>query len=96
MRPQGIPQDPRLEATGFDRRPAHGQFRLSALSFPPWMSPLVVFSHLRWDFVYQRPQHILSRLAATRPVVVIEEPIHDAAVEAGAAPFAERQARPTA
>ena len=28
-------------------------------------SPIVVFSHLRWDFVYQRPQHLLSRLART-------------------------------
>ena len=37
--------------------------------------PLVVFSHLRWDFVYQRPQHIMSRMAAGgRPVVFIEEP----------------------
>ena len=26
-------------------------------------TPIVVFSHLRWDFVYQRPQHLLSRLA---------------------------------
>ena len=37
--------------------------------------PLVVFSHLRWDFVYQRPQHVLSRLAAQRPVLFVEEPI---------------------
>jgi UDP-galactopyranose mutase len=36
--------------------------------------PLVVFSHLRWDFVLQRPQHVLSRLAATRPVLFVEEP----------------------
>ncbi len=39
--------------------------------------PLVVFSHLRWDFVYQRPQHVLSRLAARRPVLVVEEPVVD-------------------
>ncbi len=39
--------------------------------------PLVVLSHLRWDFVYQRPQHVLSRLAQTRPVTVVEEPVHD-------------------
>ena len=39
--------------------------------------PLVVLSHLRWDFVYQRPQHVLSRLAQTRPVFVIEEPVYD-------------------
>jgi UDP-galactopyranose mutase len=40
--------------------------------------PLVVFSHLRWDFVYQRPQHLLSRLARRRPVFFIEEPMPDA------------------
>ena len=39
--------------------------------------PLVVFSHLRWNFVYQRPQHLLSRIAARRPVLFIEEPEHD-------------------
>lgn len=36
---------------------------------------LVCFSHLRWDFVYQRPQHLLSRCAQTRRVFVVEEPI---------------------
>jgi glycosyltransferase involved in cell wall biosynthesis len=35
---------------------------------------IVAFSHLRWNFVYQRPQHLLSRLAAKRPVFFIEEP----------------------
>ena len=35
---------------------------------------IVVFSHLRWNFVYQRPQHLLSRLAASHPVVFVEEP----------------------
>ncbi len=40
--------------------------------------PLVVHSHLRWDFVWQRPQQILSRLAAHHPVLFIEEPLpHD-------------------
>ena len=42
---------------------------------PP--SPLVVFSHLRWDFVWQRPQHLLSRFAARRPVYFIEEPVYE-------------------
>lgn len=37
--------------------------------------PLVTFSHLRWDFVYQRPQHLMSRLAPERPVLFVEEPI---------------------
>lgn len=35
---------------------------------------IVAFSHLRWNFVYQRPQHLLSRLAAKRPVFFVEEP----------------------
>ena len=38
--------------------------------------PLVVFSHLRWDFVWQRPQHLMTRLASRRRVFFIEEPLH--------------------
>lgn len=37
--------------------------------------PLVAFSHLRWDFVRQRPQHLLSRFARQRPVWMWEETI---------------------
>lgn len=36
---------------------------------------IVVFCHLRWDFVYQRPQHIVSRLARRARVLFVEEPI---------------------
>jgi glycosyltransferase involved in cell wall biosynthesis len=43
------------------------------------MKTLIVFSHLRWSFVYQRPQHLLSRLASRWRVVFIEEPVLDAA-----------------
>jgi UDP-galactopyranose mutase len=35
---------------------------------------LVCFSHLRWNFVYQRPQHLMSRSARERRVFFIEEP----------------------
>jgi glycosyltransferase involved in cell wall biosynthesis len=35
--------------------------------------PIVVFSHLRWNSVYQRPQQLLSRIAATRRVIFFEE-----------------------
>ena len=62
------------------------QQRLGALSVTPApvaplretaMTPtLIVFSHLRWNFVYQRPQHLLGRLAARHPVVFIEEPTY--------------------
>lgn len=40
------------------------------------MAHLIVFSHLRWDFVYQRPQHLLSHMARIHPVIYIEEPVH--------------------
>jgi glycosyltransferase involved in cell wall biosynthesis len=37
----------------------------------------VCFSHLRWDFVYQRPQHLLSRASRFYRVLFIEEPIFE-------------------
>ncbi len=37
---------------------------------------LIVFCHLRWEFVYQRPQHVISRLARDRRILVVEEPWH--------------------
>jgi glycosyltransferase involved in cell wall biosynthesis len=39
------------------------------------MPHLIVFSHLRWNFVFQRPQHLLTRLARHYPVVFVEEPV---------------------
>lgn len=36
---------------------------------------LLCFSHLRWDFVFQRPQHLLSRAARSQPVIFMEEPV---------------------
>ena len=38
---------------------------------------LVVFSHLRWDFVFQRPQHLLTRCARERSVYFVEEPVFE-------------------
>ena len=38
---------------------------------------LVCFSHLRWDFVYQRPQHLMKRFASSLRVVFWEEPLFD-------------------
>ena len=35
---------------------------------------LVCFSHLRWDFVFQRPQHLMSRAAHSLRVFYVEEP----------------------
>ncbi|HYD92095.1 MAG TPA: hypothetical protein VEA37_11495, partial [Flavobacterium sp.] len=42
---------------------------------------LVCFSHLRWNFVYQRPQHLLSRFSKQHRTFFIEEPVFDATAE---------------
>jgi glycosyltransferase involved in cell wall biosynthesis len=39
---------------------------------------LICFSHLRWKFVVQRPQHLLTRCALERRVFYVEEPLYDA------------------
>src|SRR4051812_2932476 len=49
----------------------------SARSMTSVSSDLVCFSHLRWDFVFQRPNHLMSRFARTRRVVFVEEPIFE-------------------
>lgn len=48
------------------------------------MKTLIVFSHLRWNFVFQRPQHLLTRLAKHYNIVFVEEPVNtgDVFVEA--------------
>ncbi len=38
---------------------------------------LLCLSHLRWDFVFQRPQHLLTRFSETSTVYFLEEPIFD-------------------
>lgn len=46
---------------------------------------LVCLSHLRWDWVYQRPQHLMTRAASQYRVVFWEEPVlaPDGTSEAG-------------
>jgi len=39
---------------------------------------IICFSHLRWDFVFQRPQHLLTRFSRSFRVFFIEEPVFDA------------------
>jgi glycosyltransferase involved in cell wall biosynthesis len=47
----------------------------AAVALPPTPPDVVALSHLRWDFVFQRPQHLLTRCARRHRVFVIEEPI---------------------
>lgn len=37
---------------------------------------LIVFSHFRWNFIFQRPQHILSRQSKHRRVYYFEDPLY--------------------
>ena len=48
-----------------------GQTQFAAL---PFDHSLICFSHLRWNFVFQRPQHLMSRFAQERRVIFWEEP----------------------
>lgn len=38
---------------------------------------IVCLSHLRWGFVYQRPNHLMARFARQRRTFFFEEPLHD-------------------
>lgn len=40
-------------------------------------SNILCFSHLRWDFVFQRPQHLLTRFAKIFNVYFLEEPVFE-------------------
>lgn len=42
---------------------------------PQRQPALVVLAHLRWNFVLQRPQHLMTRAARDRAVYYVEEPI---------------------
>ena len=48
------------------------------MAISPEVAPLqgvLCFSHLRWHFVFQRPQHLLTRMTKKLPVYFWEEPI---------------------
>ena len=41
----------------------------------PQPATLICFSHLRWNFVFQRPQHLMSRFARDMNVIYWDEPV---------------------
>jgi UDP-galactopyranose mutase len=63
--------------TGLTRRREHQAFSGGATSKPV----LLCFSHLRWNFVFQRPQQLMSRFARDHQVIIWEEPSMDAKAE---------------
>ncbi len=50
-------------------------FSASASSSAAQLPLLLCFSHLRWSFVWQRPQQLMSRFADRYRVVFVEEPV---------------------
>ena len=53
---------------------------MSSTEIHPQLPPLeeadlVVLSHLRWDWVWQRPQHLISRMAQRRRTLFVEQPV---------------------
>jgi glycosyltransferase involved in cell wall biosynthesis len=52
-----------------------GAVRLSAPQRAGLPQDLVCLSHLRWDFVFQRPQHLMTRWAREQRVFYVEEPV---------------------
>src|SRR6476646_10282578 len=55
----GVPVESRAEPSAPDPEPV----------------TLICFSHLRWNFVFQRPQHLMSRFSRTMSVIFWEEPV---------------------
>lgn len=56
---------------------------MNVLTSGPGPAPVCLFlclSHLRWDLVFQRPHHILTRAARDFDVVYVEEPLTEAGV----------------
>ena len=49
------------------------QLPRASLSTGLTRSPIICFSHLRWDFVLQRPQHLMQRYSKDRKVFYFEE-----------------------
>ncbi len=60
------------------RLPSIGGATRTTAAEAPMPTPIIVFSHLRWDFVFQRPQHVVSRLAEHHPILFLEEPVLEA------------------
>lgn len=58
---------------------------------PTSAAVLLCLSHLRWNFVYQRPQHVMSRAAAHHTVLFFEEPVF---ADSGELPRLETKRQP--
>jgi glycosyltransferase involved in cell wall biosynthesis len=60
----------------------------------PGPATLLCFSHLRWNFVFQRPQHLMCRVSRDMDVIYWEEPIEIGANETAFLQVREAQDAP--
>lgn len=54
---------------------AHKHIATSSVGLDIIEKTAICFSHLRWDFVFQRPQHLITRLSRQMKVIFWEEPV---------------------
>jgi UDP-galactopyranose mutase len=66
---------------GVGQRRAADLSQANATRLMPTSGALLCFSHLRWHFVYQCPQHVMARFAREHRVFFIEEPVATDAAE---------------
>ena len=68
--------------SGFAGRTARAANATRETSLQAKKPDLVCLSHLRWNFVYQRPHHLMSRFARQQRVYFVEEPVHEPGITA--------------
>jgi UDP-galactopyranose mutase len=64
-----------LNTQGFSRAEEAAPFARGSSPGARERQTLICFSHLRWNFVFQRPQHLMTRFAKGRRVIFWEEPV---------------------
>ena len=73
-----MPLSTPAEATSRASATAPAADQAAASTLPYSLPDLVCFAHLHWDFVWQRPQHLLSRFAQHGRVFYVEEAFYHA------------------
>ncbi len=63
-----------IRANGSSKE-ANGASRSSTARAQDENYPILVHCHLRWDWVWQRPQQFLTRLSARHPVLFVQGPL---------------------
>ena len=79
--------------SGLAGRKARARLALRETTQQQKKPDLVCLSHLRWDFVYQRPHHLMSRFARQQRVFFVEEPVFEPGIAAAPGAVDHRRGR---